>query len=517
MVAAQEPRKECPPDLTSGLFRADDFCTYSPKQLDGEDRLSTLTDDLLLSILGRVSSRVAARTSVLSTRWRHLSWWLPELSINVKDVLSAPCADPIEANDMEQAMASLTKATRSLLDKQQRESSISSLHLNLISNFLCEVGQLIGDAIDSGLLKDLDLTILDEIEPLDCSEEELQQRAQDIDAFFTAYPSVLLCLTKLSLKNVGFDKLDMHHLLFDCCKQLTHLTLHHCDTGSFSLFKIDAPGSKLRVLEIEKCRFLRIDLVCLPKLEKFLWETWVSQVAPLTFGFVPSLGELELSSGSNCDQRLFRLSELLHGVTSIHTLTLDFQGETLWVQAEMEELRTAFSKLRKLFVRGIFVEFDISWTTAFLVAAPSIEMLHIEVWEHTCDVGEARPASYHDRKSPRWEMHLDSSSQNRLLKELEFAGFKSLEQQFTFIRSMLERCPNLQKIVLRDEEQCDDCDTLKVPRPSRFPRKEDEQEMVVKRIRDEMFVDGLSQDAIWLHGALSVCFVLIFLFLFLLP
>ncbi|XP_037424656.1 uncharacterized protein LOC119348076 [Triticum dicoccoides] len=38
----------------------------------------------------------------------------------------------------------------------------------------------------------------------------------------------------------------------------------------------------------------------------------------------------------------------------------------LWVQPEMEELRTAFSKLRKLFVCGIFVEFDISWMTAFL-------------------------------------------------------------------------------------------------------------------------------------------------------
>ncbi|KAF7076178.1 hypothetical protein CFC21_080870 [Triticum aestivum] len=459
------------------------------QQLNGEDRLSMLTDDILLSILGRVSSRTAARTSVLSTRWKHLPWLLPELSIDVKDFLSAPCADPIEENDMEQAMKSLAKATRSLLDKQRRESTISSLHLKLylFNAFLCEVGPLIGDAIDSGLLKDLDLSVLDETEPLDHSEEEMQQRAQDIDAFFTAYPSVLHCLTKLSLKNVGFDKLDMHHVLFDCCKQLKHLSLHHCDTGSYSLFKIDAPDSKLCVLEIGMCRFLRIDLVCLPKLEKLVCDTWVSRCAPLTFGFVPSLGELELSCGSDCEQHGFKLSELLHGVTGIHTLTLEFQGETLWLQPEMEELRTAFSKLRKLFVCGIFVEFDILWTTAFLVAAPSIEMLHIEVWGHTCDVGEARPASYHDRRNPRWEMHLDSSSENRLLKELEFAGFKSLEQQFTFIRYMLERSPNLQKIVLRDEEQCDDCDALKVPRPSRFPRKEDEQEMVVKRIRDGMF------------------------------
>jgi hypothetical protein len=45
----------------------------------------------------------------------------------------------------------------------------------------------------------------------------------------------------------------------------------------------------------------------------------------------------------------------------------------------MEELRTAFNKLKKLSLRGIFVEFDMLWMTAFLVAAPSIEKLHIQV------------------------------------------------------------------------------------------------------------------------------------------
>uniref|UniRef100_A0A8I6YNR8 At1g61320/AtMIF1 LRR domain-containing protein n=1 Tax=Hordeum vulgare subsp. vulgare TaxID=112509 RepID=A0A8I6YNR8_HORVV len=316
----------------------------------------------------------------------------------------------------------------------------------------------------------------------------MQQRAQEIDSFFSAYPSVLHCLTKLSLKNVDFEKLDMHHVLLDCCKQLKHLSLFRCDVGSFSLFKIDAPDSKLCVLEIDKCRFVRIDLVCLPKLEKFLCETWVPEYAPVTFGFVPSLWDLELSCGSNCDQREFRLSKLLYGVTSIHTLTLDFQGENLWLQPEMEELCTAFRNLRKLFLRGIFVEFDILWTTAFLVAAPSVEMLHIEVWEHVCDVGEARPASFLTRSTPRWERHLDSSSENKLLKELEFAGFKSLEHQFTFIRSMLQRCPNLQKIVLRGDEHCSSCDAHKASRPLKFPNRKEEQEMVVKRIRGGLFL-----------------------------
>jgi hypothetical protein len=56
-----------------------------------------------------------------------------------------------------------------------------------------------------------------------------------------------------------------------------------------------------------------------------------------------------------------------------------FFGGQLWLQPEMEELRTAFNKLKKLSVCGIFVEFDILWTTAFLVAAPSVEKLCIRV------------------------------------------------------------------------------------------------------------------------------------------
>jgi hypothetical protein len=56
-------------------------------------------------------------------------------------------------------------------------------------------------------------------------------------------------------------------------------------------------------------------------------------------------------------------------------------SDQLWLQPETKQLCTAFNKLRKLSVQGIFVEFDILWTTAFLVAAPSIELLQIEVTE----------------------------------------------------------------------------------------------------------------------------------------
>ena len=110
----------------------------------------------------------------------------------------------------------------------------------------------------------------------------------------------------------------------------------------------------------------------------------------------------------------------------------------------------------------------------------------IQVWEHACDVGEFRGRAFRDRVTPQWEMRF-SGSENRLLKVIDFCGFRSLEQQFKFIRSMLERSPNLQKIILRGDEECYYCSTLDASlRPSKFPRKDD-QEMVVKRIRSGIF------------------------------
>ncbi|KAI4964265.1 hypothetical protein ZWY2020_006782 [Hordeum vulgare] len=453
-----------------------------------EDRLSMLMDDILLSILGRLDLRTAARMSALSARWRHLPWLLPEINIDVQDFLPIPRPKPIEAMYMDKAMASVIKATRAFLVNRHGESIISTLHLKIypIDASLCEVGPLLSDAIESGFVKDLDLAVLYKRNIWFCSEEGMLNRGQPMDGFFSAYSNVLHCLTRLSLYTVRFEKLDMHHLLFDCCKQLKHLGLYHCDITAHSLSKIDAPNSKLLVLKLAYCRFEILELVCLPKLEKLKCNTWVTRHAPLAFGYVPSLGELELSHGLMHGENEFKLSELLHGSTCIHTLTLGFKGENLWMQPEMKQLLPAFCKLRKLTVHGIFVEFDLLWTATFLQAAPCIETFHVKVWEHICDLDDKTRQLYAERRRPLWELHSDGLK-NRFLKELQFTGFRSLEHQFTFISAMLERAPNLQLVVLKGDERCHHCDALDTPqRTSKFPKK-DEQEMVVRRIQDGKF------------------------------
>ncbi|GJN10821.1 hypothetical protein PR202_ga28950 [Eleusine coracana subsp. coracana] len=152
-------------------------------------------------------------------------------------------------------MASLTKAITSFLATHQSEASIARLQLKLylVNSYSDAIGPLLSEAIDIGIIKDLDLAVLDEKEPDDCYDEEMLQQARTVDVFFNSYPSVLHCLTKLTLYNICFAKLDLHHLLFYCCKQLQHLCLVNCDAGGLSAWKIHAPDSRLSFLELDFC------------------------------------------------------------------------------------------------------------------------------------------------------------------------------------------------------------------------------------------------------------------------
>ncbi|CAL5071434.1 unnamed protein product [Urochloa decumbens] len=429
---------------------------------DDEDRFSMLTDDILLSILGRLDITMAARTSVLSTRWKHLPWLLRELTIDVKRFLSVPSSNPIELEHMDEAMASLTKAITSFLATPRSEATIKRLQLKLylVNSYSDVIGPIVSQAIDTGSVEDLDLAIVDEKEPDDCSDEDMIQQARTVDSFFSAYPSVLHCLTKLSLYNVCFAKWDLHHILFDCCKQLQHLCLFNCDAGGLSAWEIQAPDSKLRVLELNFCCLGKLGVLCLPKLERLCWDTWITPKRPLSFDVVPSLKELNL----------------------------------IWIKPEGEQLCTAFNKLRKLSLHGIFVEFDLLWMMVLLEAAPSVEIFDIEIWEHPCIVDtEGRRQTFGERTNPSWKVAEFKSCKEWLLKEFQITGFSPMEQQMTLIRAVMQRASNLRTIVLNDYQPCDYCEEIgALPRCERlppervFPKGKGEQETTVEQLVRDM-------------------------------
>ncbi|CAL5061309.1 unnamed protein product [Urochloa decumbens] len=390
---------------------------------------------------------------------------------------------------MDEAMSSLRKVARSFLANPRSEGAITKLHLKvyLINNYAYEIGPLLSEAIDIGILKDLDLAILDEKEISDCTDEQMLQQASVVNGFFSAYPSVFHCLTRLSLYNICFAELDINHLLFECCKQLHHLYLSNCDLDDRSVWKIDAPDSKLSVLQLNVCLLGRLDVLCLPKLQHLEWDTWLCARAPLSFSVVPSLKEICLICAASNTNRGFVLSEVLNDTTSIHTIKLDFQGEKLWLQPEGKQL-TALNKLRKLSLHGIFVEFNLLWTLVLLDAAPFLEIFDIEIWEHPCQINDSMEM-YEERPNPSWKVPKFASPSNLYMKELQIIGFKPLEQQIEFIRSVMQRAPILNTVLLKYDDPCEDCEKMGIfpPRPSRncmFPKGEDEQDMVVNLLKD---------------------------------
>lgn len=75
-------------------------------------------------------------------------------------------------------------------------------------------------------------------------------QASVVDNFFSAYSRMLDCLTRLDLCNVCFAEWDLHHLIFECCKQLRHLSFYNCGAGKDVGWEINAPNSKLSVFEL---------------------------------------------------------------------------------------------------------------------------------------------------------------------------------------------------------------------------------------------------------------------------
>lgn len=79
--------------------------------------------------------------------------------------------------------------------------------------------------------------------------------------------------------------------------------------------------------------------VCLRNLRLSVFQNWRSfigvhgQYSPLSFGSVVSLKELHLVCGATHNHKGFNLSELLCGISKIHTLTLDFQGEKVFASS----------------------------------------------------------------------------------------------------------------------------------------------------------------------------------------
>ncbi|CAL4913135.1 unnamed protein product [Urochloa decumbens] len=242
------------------------------------------------------------------------------------------------------------------------------------------------------------------------------------------------------------------------------------------------PNSKVSYLKLRSCRFEKVEFMCLPKLSELHYELWYSFNTPFSFGIVPCLEEVRLVCSMAHYQSGHDLSELLHGTKELHTLTLDFQGEKVWMLPEGQKLHTSFKNLSKLFLHGIYVRFGLSWTKTLLEAAPSLKTFGIKVWDHVCEDSEETRNLYAKRTNPWQKNNKLITSRHLHLTRLEFGGFIAVKKHLQFVRTIMDYASNLETILLEEKDTCEDCDAINSNLTSRFPRSKCERDTILSQL-----------------------------------
>ncbi|XBI50514.1 hypothetical protein VPH35_113903 [Triticum aestivum] len=426
-----------------------------------DDRLSNLPNDLLLNTSSRLGTADAARTSILSRRWKPIPAMLSKICLTVGSSDYDYDRSKLTCDHVVRANANMLQATRNLLENR---TSLYPIHLLRLQFFLGDesdsIGRTVADTISTQKVGSVELTLLTKKGGSQCSPDDFLTHGKRLKSFVDACPNTFSGLTRLSLENLRLGESDFPKIL-SISKQLEFLRLCNCDMGLLSLLEVEHP--QLRELEILKSDFERVDLNWLPKLTTLSFACWISKHDPLSFGYVPLLQTLSISNTALSYHKMLKLSELL-GKATIRDLHLNFESEKIWVKPEgPRELSQVFDKLRLVSLADISEECDLTWTMFVLQGAPSLQELSIKVWDHQCDMVEdeelRKRLKYTEVKKDacaRWEAPA-SGFKHHNLTVLRIFGFQSEDKFVDYIAGVIEAAVGLEDIYLYEKPACETC------------------------------------------------------------
>uniref|UniRef100_A0A0A9AQJ2 F-box domain-containing protein n=1 Tax=Arundo donax TaxID=35708 RepID=A0A0A9AQJ2_ARUDO len=272
-----------------------------------DDRLSALTDDLLLLILRRLGTREALATAALSKRWARLPRGLDALDFRVSDILPARyfrcvrvhgeatgytygfnvnlkvlCAS-IERFER-RAMRAMAASVNNFLDvdddydRGDGRRSVHTLKLEFFATqFSACINRLITKAVDAWGVEDLEVLAKSIFRRQDAhsfphhglcnNPHESRLRSLKLAACYIPPLQGFHALTTLVLQDLpGSTPTTAYEAVFTLCPQLQALHLKSCNLSQ-GIVSVDAPRSEIKQLIMEHCWFGQIKLYTLPVLE----------------------------------------------------------------------------------------------------------------------------------------------------------------------------------------------------------------------------------------------------------
>uniref|UniRef100_A0ACD5Z906 Uncharacterized protein n=1 Tax=Avena sativa TaxID=4498 RepID=A0ACD5Z906_AVESA len=453
------------------------------------DRLTKLPDDLLLNILERVDTLDAIRTCILSKQLLKLPTMLSHLFISIGSISchhNPACEFGIrEVLRISRAIADVTD---NILSTRSPEITISKLKIRFVLTD-CDsisIGKSVARAMATQRVDEAEFEMVTEKAYGTCSPDDLLRFAGKFNTFLGACPDAFAGLTHLWLRNLRFGELDIP-IILNTCKRLESLRLTHCDAGIHSVLQIE--HDRLVELMVNCGKFERIELTCLPKLQRVNYINWFSCADPLSFGFVPLLSKLCLTKAGTRSRKTLELSQLLANVPSMAGLYLDFQSEKIWVLPERPKLLTpVLRKLQQVNLENIPEGCDFAWTMFILEAAPYLKGLCITVWDHSCQIVADKKLreqyGFCEKVEVDWKPYAPDFKHKNLVR-LTIYGFQPDSNFMRYIRRVAEVAVNMVEISLHDGKTCGRCGRLdrKVNAcPSRYPRTAEERTQTAEEL-----------------------------------
>ncbi|KAF7092141.1 hypothetical protein CFC21_094649 [Triticum aestivum] len=426
-----------------------------------DDRLSKLPDDILLNIVERLDIADAARTTILSRRWKQIP------AVLSKIVIMAGSFEPkhkewskLTSDDIVRANTTVLEATRSILER--RAGSLYPIHMLRIQFYLGDesilIGQTVANTMTTQKVASAEFTILTKVRKK-CANNDLLTYGKQFMSFFDACPNAFGGLVRLTLENLRLGESDFPKI-FSMCKQLEFLSLYECDMGIQSFLEVEHP--QLGELVIVCGRLERVDLKWAPKLTKLKFNIFRCKDDPFCLGYVPLLHTVSIINVAFTWHKMLKLSELLDKA-AISNLTLDFKSEKIWVKPEgRRQLLPVFHKLRIVNWINIAEECDLTWTMFLLHGAPNLKELHILVRNHLCEMvtGKRRelPVVCKEKdKGLEWEPSTSDFKHHNLAALSIYGRFHAVDKLVRFARNVVEAAVNLEDIRLYKSPVCVRC------------------------------------------------------------
>ncbi|KAL6626450.1 hypothetical protein ACP70R_030176 [Stipagrostis hirtigluma subsp. patula] len=460
---------------------------------DGVDRISALSDDLLLLVLRRLDTRSALAAGSLSRRWAHLPRELPALDLSAGDILPPryhrwvlfhrDCCRigipklyrsffqrelrPNIRRYERRAMRTFTRAMESFLDERPPPRSprrVSQLRLEFFVTGAAAAGsmnRLIAEAIDAWGVEELEAVAKPPLQPRGvvhsfpshclCRDPRASRlRSLKLGGCFVPPPlhgghSALATLVLQSLPESTPPA--AYERIFTSCPQLRTLHLVSCscrdDNGEPLKVTVDAPSSEIRELVVDSCKFASLLLRSLPCLESLaslgcavFFESSSSSPCLRQWNLTRYKGVILVPFRQYLPQlRKLDLDRFLGCTPEITSLMIRFTGPDRWIVPEAASPCSFLPRLKRLLVADVPSSWDVSWPRLLLEMAPSLEVLHISI----------AAVEYEPGEEISWQ---PGEVQLHHLKEFVVAGFQGTARQIYLVKFVVGACTVLRRVAM---------------------------------------------------------------------